>query len=1205
MNDRFFLQAAPLYTPANSSIKFSESETRFISRHKPLVFSEVNWKPLSIVDHPEIYDGMIADYFNLITLKSGLKFRYVKTSTWSEVLAKYVRHEIDVIPVMDINDSIGRDVLVTEPFITFPMVIITRENVSFIKETSQLNSKKVAVGKGYTSSNFIQRNYPLINRVETEDVEHALVLLANEEVDAVIEHMAVAIETMQKSGFKNLKIGGITEFKFEHRIGIDPQYPEAVSIINKVLASITEEEHRAIYKKWLDIRFEQGIDYSLIWKIVISATMLLFLFLLWIMKLSKLNKRLNIEVAARIKAAEELEKVHSSLNHIIEFLPDGTFVVGNDGLIIAWNRGMEKLTGLNRSQIVGTPGPDVSLLIHGRKSYSLIELMLQGIDEYGRFGYENVIRTGNAMFAEIYAKNIYNGRGGYLWIAASLLKDANGNVTGAIECLRDNTERKIAEKQLLQMVEELQSANEKINREALDRIASEKRFRDLADMLPQMIYEADEHGQIVYTNRHGFELTGRTEADYGKMNLKDFLSAEDWERGSKNLLDNRQTNKSVPLECMFRINDDKKIPALIYSTVIKKDFKFAGLRGIVIDISDRKKVEEAMITANKAKSEFLANMSHEIRTPMNAIIGLSRLLLSGNLSPREMDLAEKIDISAKSLLGIINDVLDYSKIEAGKLELENIDFSIKDVLDNLSTMMSYSAEDKGVALLFDTPRVLPAAVKGDPLRLGQVLINLTGNAIKFTEKGEVTVRTEIQYQDNSESIEIRFTVSDTGIGMKKHEIEKLFISFTQVDSTTTRRFGGSGLGLAISRQLVQMMGGDISVESEQGRGSVFSFSIKTRISNTALEDCAIGTVNVSPASGKLKKSKGDFTSVRGAKALVVEDNRINQIVACGLLEAAGIISKVADNGQECLRIAEGEKFDMILMDIQMPLLDGYITTSILRGYGNTTPIIGVTAHALVGEKEKCIQAGMNDYISKPIDADLLYEKIIELVPHNNFQNKKSNEINNSEEKNTESIPDVINGIHVKKAINRLDNNQDLYITVIQDFIKRADADFGHLKKIFQDGDISRLSHIAHTVKGVAGAIGAEELSSAAENIEKTIKTSSINEQPELIDLYERVLADTIDTLNSDTFFKYRVKNNELMPDDPAVLLTRLLWSIDEDQSLTSGIISNLVSLLPGYSKQIKEMMHLSDNYEFDKLRKSAGVLRDMINIKGFEGKSNA
>ncbi len=1000
-------------------------------------------------------------------------------------------------------------------------------------------------------------------------------------------------------------------------------------------------------------------------------------------------------------------------------------------MIMAWNRGMEKLTGLNRAQVIGTPGPDVSLLIHGKKNYSLIELMLQGNEYYSRFGYENVTRTGNAIFAETFAGNIYNGKGGYLWIAASLLKDINGNITGAIECLRDNTERKIAEKQLLELVEELQTANEKINKEAIERIASEKRFRDLADMLPQMIYESDENGQIVYTNRHGFELTGFTESDYGSMNLKDFISDEDWERGNKNLLDNRRNKTSVPLECMFRISDNEQIPALIYSTVIKRSNQYAGLRGIVVDISDRKRIEEAMLAANKAKSEFLANMSHEIRTPMNAIIGLSRMLLSGNLSQREYGFAEKIDISAKSLLGIINDVLDYSKIEAGRLELETIEFSIEEVLDNLSTMMAYTAEEKGIELIFDTPCDLPATIKGDPLRLGQILINLTGNAVKFTEKGEVVVRTEILEQDDHGGITLKFTVSDTGIGMRESEIEKLFISFSQVDSTTTRRFGGTGLGLAISSQLVQMMGGDISVRSELNRGSTFSFSIKTErgtsgsrpvipsgikgirtliidsnstslyilstaiksfsfkaeqalsiseaidiiekayslnapidiilldnkisdndgtsgikiirkkfgnkipviimantgnrddIQRNAIDDgtCSLLIKPVNPSmlfntivnvfcidkdivscpaekNKKNKKNKYDFTHVRGTNALVVDDNRINQIVACGLLEEAGILCKVANNGQECLRIAEVEEFDIILMDIQMPFLDGYVTTSIMRGYGNTTPIIGVTAHALVGEKEKCLKAGMNDYISKPIDADLLYEKIIQLIPkqNSNLENKTENRI--SMQNDDEAVPDMINNIQVKKAVSRLDNNKDLYLTVVHDFIKRGDSDFGNLKDLLEAGNITQISRVVHTAKGVAGAIGADILFKAAEKIEKSITTGNINKEPSLIGLYEKTLAETIDTLRTHQFFRNSVLRNRNLNNNPSELLNRILWSIDEDQSITSELILNLELVLDGFSDEIKKMHEFADNYEFEQLRKTAGVLRDRINLEG-------
>ncbi len=1318
---------------AKKNIEFSEAEKRFIRRHNPLVFSEVNWKPLSIADRPEGYDGMIADYFNLITQKSGLKFRYIRSSTWAEVLEKYVRHEIDVVPAMDKNDRVGRDILVTIPFITFPMVIVTRENVSFIKETSELNGKRVAVGRGYTSSNFLQTNYPEVIRIETEDDEHALVMLSNGEVEAVVEHMAVAIDTMQRSGFRNLKIGGITEFKFEHRIGIDPAYPEAVSIINKVLSSMSEEEHHQIYKKWIDIRFEQGIDYSLIWKIASVTVLLSCMFIFWVMKLSRLNQKLNIEVEARIRGVEELKKVHARLNEIIEFLPDATFVVGSNGDIIAWNRGMEKLTGLGRDQLLTTPVRDVALILYGKNRRTLIELMMDETEDFAEHGFESVNKIGNSVFAETYASNIYDRKGGYVWIAASILKDFSGNITGAIECIRDNTERKLAEKQLLELVNELQAANDKIQRESRERASSEKRFRDLADMLPQMIYESDSEGFITYTNRHGFELTGYSVKDLGRISLKKFLTPEDWERGVQIIAQNRRNNTSVPLECEFSITDERKIPALIYSTVIYRENRYAGLRGLVIDISDRKRVEEAILAANKAKSEFLANMSHEIRTPMNAIIGLSKLLRACNLSGREKEYAEKIDISARSLLRIINDVLDYSKIEAGKLSLECIDFSIEEVLSNLATLTAYIAEDKGVELIFDTAPDIPDSIQGDPLRLGQVLINLTGNAIKFTEKGEVIVKTEFHELDNGGGIEVRITVSDTGIGMNCDEMEKLFTSFSQVDSTTTRRFGGTGLGLAISRQLVQLMGGDISVESEPGKGSKFSFSFKSRLGSTAskriipeklkslraliiddsstsryilstalesfsfktniastvlegidqIEDAysrneqydlilidykmpgidgingtrllkerahnrapviimvtAYGKDDVkkkaidagadgflvkpvnhsvlyntiidilysnnnfnSPLSDKRAPVIDNSDALRGARVLVVEDNRINQIVVCGLLEEIGIMCRVASDGQECLKIAESDKFDLILMDIQMPLLDGYTATSILRGYGNSTPVIGVTAHALVGEKEKCLAAGMNDYISKPIDADILYRKIKHYLSEN-FTDNRSGIQSNSTSIGIDSLPESSGMINIKKALARLDNNLELYRNVIRDFVQRGEAEFGKLADVYKTGDLPRLSRIAHTVKGVAGAIGADVLSDAAESVESSVKKGTISGEVRILDEYDRLIVKIINELKADPLFISEVKlYNE--SDDPVKIINLILLSIEDDQSLTLEHVKHLEQILTGYDNEIQVMMQMAEEYEFDLLKQAAGVLRDRINIQISKGEGNA
>ncbi len=259
---------APPGNRTEKGISLTPGEKEFIALHKPLLFSEVNWKPLSIVDTPKGFEGIIADYLNTITLRSGLKFSFQKSNTWAEVLQKYEDKEIHVVPALGLRDIVGRDILFSEPFITFPLVIVTRENIPFIQDTSRLDGKKVAVGRGYSSYHFLTNNYPEITTVQTDNVQKALIKVSNGEVFAFVGHMAVAIENLQRLGMTNLKIAGATEFQFAHRIGIDPKYPLAVSIINKVLAAMDEQEHRAIYSKWLDVRVEKGGDHLWLWKVL-------------------------------------------------------------------------------------------------------------------------------------------------------------------------------------------------------------------------------------------------------------------------------------------------------------------------------------------------------------------------------------------------------------------------------------------------------------------------------------------------------------------------------------------------------------------------------------------------------------------------------------------------------------------------------------------------------------------------------------------------------------------------------------------------------------------------------------------------------------------------------------------------------------------------------------------------------------------------
>ncbi|MEO5890295.1 MAG: response regulator, partial [Ferruginibacter sp.] len=422
--------------------------------------------------------------------------------------------------------------------------------------------------------------------------------------------------------------------------------------------------------------------------------------------------------------------------------------------------------------------------------------------------------------------------------------------------------------------------------------------------------------------------------------------------------------------------------------VIKNDEqKPIRMIGSMQDITDRKNAEletqKARFEAEEARKtqeQFLANMSHEIRTPMNGVIGMTQLLEETLLNKDQREYVETIKESAANLMVIINDILDLTKIVAGKISIVQTDYVFNDVINNSIKINQFRADEKGIALKVNIDKNIYPVLYGDPGRLNQIMINLIGNAVKFTEQGEINVNIDLLKED-TQSVTLEFSVTDTGIGIAEDKVESVFDRFMQVSGASTRKYGGTGLGLTITRQLIELQGGSIHVTSKKDEGSIFTFYL------------TISKATSSHDNEKKPVVKTNTNLLAGVTVLLVEDNIINQKVAIKTLNNLGAIVEVANNGIEAIEFLMTKECDLILMDIQMPEMDGYEATRIIRAQANDTiksiPIIAMTASALIADREKCITAGMNDYIAKPFHKDELYEKIITQLERSAGQIKKS------------------------------------------------------------------------------------------------------------------------------------------------------------------------------------------------------------------------
>jgi len=803
--------------------------------------------------------------------------------------------------------------------------------------------------------------------------------------------------------------------------------------------------HAAVLAKWR----EETVATFLAAGIVLLAT-LMITGLLTVRLLRAYAKENQLREAQRLAAS------------VFEHSNDGILVTGPDTTILSVNPAFERVTGYRADEALGqTP----RLLSSGQHDKAFYTRMWQAIDQHGEWQGEIVNRhKDGSILSE--------------WLTILHMRDARGMSRGYIGIFQDISEKRRSE----QLIRQLSAA---------------------VEQSPSSIVITTTEPAIEYVNPCFTRVTGYALEEVVGQNpriLQSKLTPPETYRAMWDRL-----TSGEPWEGEFA--NRRKDGSIYYEHATLAPIRDASgqtVRYLAIkhDITERKRLELELVVAkdaaeasNRAKSEFLANMSHEIRTPMNGIIGMTQLVLDSELSGEQRDLLAKAHGAAESLLGILNDILDFSKIEAGRLEFERIPFNLHAVFDHLRDMFGLMAESKGIALALRHAPETPMHLVGDPTRLTQVLTNLLGNAIKFTDAGWVTLDVRPDGAlDADGPVRLRFEVGDTGIGIAPEQLGRLFQAFDQGDSSITRKYGGTGLGLAISQRLVVMMGGRIVVDSAPGKGSRFAF--------TASFAPAPAPVEATPHGVPQR-----LASLRGIAVLLVEDNPLNQQLTRTLLERAGMTVTIAGNGADALAVLKSsEPFDAVLMDVQMPVMDGLTATRHIRADTrfDALPIIATTAHAMAEDREECLEAGMQDYLSKPIDVARLYQKLAHWTGRRVAPATAD----------PPSIPHSPARLLAERdaAIQRMGGQVDIYRLSLSTFLDDQAGAAEQLRILLASGDLVASHRVAHTLKGTAAVIGATPLQNAAALLDAALKAGEL--PPDWEAQLERIAALLGETLDA-------------------------------------------------------------------------------------------